>query len=98
MVYKVKDMINGEVEQIHATRLILYRDNRKGKPVSKKLSNYAIHIEANYEVIKEILDVKEHNGSIWFKLRWLGIPARKVKHGSISSGLQRTYLECWKNI
>ncbi len=53
VVYKLKDLIYGNEEQVHATRMVLYREDWRNKKVSQKLLEHAVHTEATFEVIDE---------------------------------------------
>lgn len=74
MVYMVRDLINGKKQQVHATRLAIYRHGWKDKPMSKKLFEHAEYTQSSVEVIEEIMDIAENEEGIWFQLKWQGLP------------------------
>lgn len=77
VVYVVRDLVHGQEEQVHASRLVHYRDDLNGKPVSENLKNHAQHTETKFEVIDEIVDIGEEDDTIWFRIKWMGLPDEK---------------------
>ena len=45
-VYEVENLFNGEVDTVHASRIILYRDDLNGKQPSEKLMRQLQHVES----------------------------------------------------
>ena len=62
------------MEVVHASRLLLYRDDLNGKEVSEVLRQQLEHIESKYEVIDKFLDISESKEGIFVQTQWLGQP------------------------
>ena len=74
VLYEVEDLVSGKAEQVHASRLLLYKESTRGKEASLKLRGYAEHTEANYETIEEFLELGEDPSGVYVRIRWAGLP------------------------
>lgn len=77
VVYEVEDLVDGNVEQVHASRLLLYKESAVGKEASGKLKGYALHTEASYETIEDLLELGEDSSGVYVRIRWAGLPDEK---------------------
>lgn len=75
-VYEVKCLITEKKEIVHASRLLLYRSDLDGKPVSSRLMKQVEHLEARYEMIERLHNIDETNEGIFIQVQWLGQPDR----------------------
>ena len=57
LVYDIENIVTGDVERVHAARLITYRANKEDEPVSKELMAHAEHSEARYELVEDLKDI-----------------------------------------
>ena len=73
-VYEVQDLIEGKSAIVHATRLLKYRGDIDGREVSPKLLRAAQHLEAEYQSVEAIRDIRNRNSSIEVFVEWEGLP------------------------
>ncbi len=73
-VYDVSGLLDEKLEVVHAARLQLYRSHLDGTSMSTKLLKQAEHIEAKFEMVDMILDIREADDGIFFQVQWLGKP------------------------
>jgi len=74
MVYLIQDLITQKQEQVHATRMVIYRADWVGKPVSTELLEDAKHTTTKFETIDEFMAMGEEKGEIWIQIKWTGLP------------------------
>ncbi len=78
LVYEVTGLVDDKVEIVNATRLLLYRTALDNAVVSERMMQHAIHTEANYEVIDELLDIAEdEEGNILIQTSLEGLPDKE---------------------
>lgn len=63
-----------KTERVHAARLIKYRAQHDGTTVSEELLEQAEHLEANYEIVDELIDIGEASDGIFVQVQWYGLP------------------------
>lgn len=73
-VYVVQDLISSKRETVHVRRLLRYRSDMDGKPVSPKLLNAAAHSSARYQVVNAIRGIRNKDGEIELHFEWDGLP------------------------
>ena len=73
-VYEVENLLSGQLETVHASRMILYRDDLNGKELSESLKKQLQHVESKYEVIDKFLDIAEGDDGIFVHVQCLGQP------------------------
>ena len=78
LVYDIEKIVTGDVERVHAARLITYRANKENEPVSKELMAHAEHSEARYELVENLKDITGNaKDGMWVLVEWCGLPDRK---------------------
>ena len=78
LVYDIENIVTGDVERVHAARLITYRANKENEPVSKELMAHAEHSEAGYELVEDLKDITSNaKDGMWVLVEWCGLPDRK---------------------
>ena len=74
LVYEVTSLVSNKFENVHAARIILYRNDLDGKVVSKELMSHAVHTEAHYEDIHRLRELKKNGGEFFVRVEWEGLP------------------------
>lgn len=74
LVFIVEDIVSGKREVVHAARIILYRDDLRGKEVSDELRAAAEHSCANYQMASAIHDIRSGQSGYELQVEWDGLP------------------------
>ena len=97
VVFKVKNLTGDKIEQVHASRLLPYRETLRNGEASGKLKEHAIHTESSYEEIEELLDIEEMDKEIYIRVKWLGLPDEKTLPIRSYQFYMKMLLDLWKN-
>ena len=57
LVYVVEDIVKKKLETIHASRMILYKENLDGADVDQRLLRTPEHYATTYQEIHELMDI-----------------------------------------
>ncbi len=76
MVYDVTGLNNEKTERVHAARLMLYRSDMDGKPVSPELMKHVELSEAKYEIVDKLLDIGEADDGLHVQVQWKVSPTK----------------------
>ena len=73
LVVETEDMVTGQVERVHARRLMFYRPDLDGAPVDPRLFASAEHSTMVYQVASAIRAIRERDCEIQFNVEWDGL-------------------------
>lgn len=73
-VFIVEDLLRGDRRVAHARRLILYRADMDGQPVSPSLLSAAHASESTIEIAHALHSIREEHGSLEVLVEWEGLP------------------------
>ena len=72
-VYQVEDLRNGQLDDVHDSRLKLYRDSEIDKDA---IMSHVIHSETGM-VVSRLLGLEETPDGIYVRIRWKGLGTKK---------------------
>ncbi len=78
LVYEVEHLLTHKIEQVHASRMQLYRVSKDGAQVSKELLEHVECSEARYEIVEKLMDISGNKKEgIFVQVKWLGLPDKQ---------------------
>ena len=74
LVSEVENFKTEARETVHATRLLLYREDMEGTEVDPKLVAHAEHTDAMYQDVEKLCDVRREGSQFQVLIEWAGLP------------------------
>ena len=76
-MYGVKELTRNKEENVHCAQLLPYKDQLLNTEVTEKMLEFVERINYKYELVKEIMDIREIDSSYFFQEKWEGLPEKR---------------------